>query len=78
MGIFGAAGRIPPEGPSLSAIFTALTLAFVASPLIIGPTSDAIGISATFWLFVIVSVVVAVLVTRVPVAETNPRFRRQG
>ena len=74
--IFGAAGRIPPGGPSLSAVFTALTMAFMAGPLIIGTTSDAIGISGTFWLFVAASVAVALLVRRVPVAETNPRFRR--
>jgi MFS family permease len=73
--IFGAAGRIPPAGPSLSAVFTALTLAFMAGPLIIGTTSDAVGISGAFWLFVGASVAVALLVPRVPVAETNPRFR---
>ena len=33
--IFGAAGRIPPGGPSLSAVFTALTMAFVLSPLFV-------------------------------------------
>jgi MFS family permease len=76
--IFGAAGRIPPGGPSLSAVFTALTLAFMAGPLIIGTTSDAVGISGTFWLFVVASVAVAVLVPRVPAAETNPRFRAEG
>jgi MFS family permease len=74
--IFGAAGRIPPGGPSLSAVFTALTMAFMAGPLIIGSTSDVIGISGTFWLFVAASVAVALLVRRVPVAETNPSFRR--
>ena len=30
--IFGAAGRIPPGGPSLSAVFTSLTLTFMAGP----------------------------------------------
>ena len=75
--IFGAAGRIPPGGPSLSAVFTSLTLTFMAGPAIIGTTSDLIGISGAFWLFVAASVVVAALVPRVPAAETNPRFRRQ-
>lgn len=74
--IFGAAGRIPPGGPSLSAVFTSLTLTFMAGPAIIGTTSDVIGIGGAFWLFVVASVVVAVLVPRVPTAETNPRFRR--
>jgi predicted MFS family arabinose efflux permease len=76
--IFNAAGRIPPGGPSLTAVFTALTLAFVASPPLIGATSDAVGISGAFWLFVLASLVVALVVPRVPSAETNPRFRRTG
>jgi len=76
--IFGAAGRIPPGGPSLSAVFTTLTLAFIAGPAIIGTTSDLIGISGAFWLFVVASVVVALIVPRVPAAETNPRFRTKG
>jgi MFS family permease len=74
--IFNAAGRIPPGGPSLSAVFTTLTLAFVVGPPLIGGVSDAVGISGAFWLFVAASVVVALMVPRVPSAETNPRFRR--
>jgi len=73
--LFGAASRIPPGGPSLSAVFTTLTLAFIAGPAIIGTTSDLFGIASSFWLFVVASVVVALIVPRVPVAETNPRFR---
>jgi MFS family permease len=76
--IFGAAGRIPPGGPSLSAVFTSLTLTFMAGPAIIGTTSDLIGIGGAFWLFVAASVVVAALVPRVPAAETNPRFQARG
>jgi hypothetical protein len=48
----------------------------MAGPLIIGTSSDIVGISGTFWLFVAASVAVALLIPRVPVAETNPRFRR--
>jgi predicted MFS family arabinose efflux permease len=73
--IFGAAARIRPGGPSLSAVFTTLTLAFMAGPAIIGTTSDIIGISGAFWLFAVASVVVGLVVPRVPSAETNPRFR---
>jgi MFS family permease len=76
--IFGAAGRIPPGGPSLTAVFTALTLAFIASPAIIGTSSDLVGIGGAFWLFVAASIAAGLLVTRVPVAETNPRFRREA
>jgi len=72
--LFGAAARIPPHGPSLSAAFTFLTLAFMAGPPIIGVTSDALGISAALGLLVIASLVVAAAVPRVPRAETNPRF----
>lgn len=73
--IFGAAGRIPPGGPSLSAVFTTATLVFIISPTIIGGSSDLIGISGVFWLFVLASLAVALVVPRVKVAETNPRFR---
>ena len=76
--IFGAAGRIPPGGPSLSAVFTALTMTFVLSPLIIGSTSDVVGIGGAFWMFVVASIVVGLFVPRVKSAETNPRFRAQG
>jgi len=72
--LFGAAGRIPPHGPSLSAVFTFLTLAFIVGPPVIGVTSDALGISAALGLLVIASAVVVVAVPRVPRAETNPRF----
>lgn len=72
--LFGAAGRIPPAGPSLSAIFTFLTLAFMVGPLIIGRTADAAGIGIALGLLVVASVVVALIVPRVPSAETNPRY----
>ncbi len=73
--IFGAAGRIPPHGPSLSAVFTSLTLTFMAGPTIIGITSDATAIGTAMWLFVGASLIVALMVPRFPAAETNPRFR---
>jgi len=76
--IFGAAGRIPPGGPSLSAVFMTATLVFIVSPAIIGTSSDLFGISSVFWLFVAASVVAALIVPRVKVAETNPRFREEG
>jgi MFS family permease len=74
--LFGAAGRIAPYGPSLSAAFTFLTLAFLTGPPIIGVTSDAVGITAALGLLALASIVVAGLVHTVPLAETNPRFRR--
>ena len=72
--LFGAAGRIPPAGPSLSAAFTFLTLTFMVGPPLIGLTSDSAGISAAMGLFAVASLVVAAVVPRVRSAETNPRF----
>jgi len=72
--LFGAAGRIPPHGPSLSAAFTFLTLAFIIGPPTIGVTSDALGISAALGILVVASIFVAVLVPLVPRAETNTRL----
>ena len=72
--LFGAAGRIPPHGPSLSAAFTFLTLTFMVGPPLIGLTSDSAGISAAMGLFAVASVVVALVVPYVRSAETNPRF----
>lgn len=73
--LFGAAGRIAPHGPSLSAAFTFLTIAFMAGPPLIGATAAFLGIPSAFVLFILASVVVALVVARVPAAETNPRFR---
>ena len=72
--LFGAAGRIAPAGPSLSAAFTFLTLTFMVGPPLIGLTSDSAGISMAMGLFAVASVVVAAVVPRVRSAETNPRF----
>ncbi len=72
--LLGAAGRIRPHGPSLSAAFTTLTLTFMVGPPLIGATSDAAGISTAMGLFAVASLAVAVVVSRVTSAETNPRF----
>ncbi len=76
--LFGAAGRIPPHGPSLSTAFTFLTLAFMVGPPTIGVVSDAFGVAAALGLLVVASLVVVATVSRVPSAETNPRFRALG
>jgi predicted MFS family arabinose efflux permease len=74
--LLGAAARIPPYGPSLSAVFTLLTVAFMAGPPLIGATTEAFGITIAFGLFVVASLAVVILVPRVPAAETSDRFRR--
>ena len=73
--LFGAAGRILPHGPSLSAVFTSLTIAFMAGPPLIGVIAGMLGIATAFTTFVVASLLVALLVSRVPTAETNPRLR---
>ncbi len=72
--LFNAAGRIPPHGPSLSAAFTFLTLAFMVTGPLIGATTSAFGISTALGLLVVASLVTVFLVQRVPTAETNPRL----
>ena len=74
--LFGAAGRIPPHGPSLSAAFTFLTLTAMVAPPVVGVTSDALSIAAAMSLFAVAALLVAVVVPRVPRAETNPRYAR--
>ena len=74
--LFAAVGRIPPEGPSLSAAFTFLTLTAMVAPPVVGVTSDALSIAAAMSLFAVAALLVAVVVPRVPRAETNPRYAR--
>lgn len=76
--IFAAAGRISPKGPSLSAVFSSLTLAFIIGPPLIGRTADAVGIAGALTLLAVASVVSMLAAGRVPDAETNPRFRISG
>ena len=71
---FNAAGRIPPSGPSLSAVFTLAYTAFLAGPPIIGVMADTVGLTFALGLIVVSAVVVAIACRWVPAAETNPRF----
>jgi MFS family permease len=77
---FNAAGRIPPSGPSLSAVFTMAYTAFLAGPPVIGVVADTVGLTLALGLIVISAIVVAVACRAVPSAETNPRFEvaKQG
>ena len=44
--LFSAAGRVPPAGPSLAAVFTIGYLGFIVGPPVIGALADAITLSA--------------------------------
>jgi hypothetical protein len=71
---FNAAGRIPPAGPSLSAVFTTAYTAFLVGPPVIGVIADAVGLTLALGLIVVCALVAAAAIRSVPAAETNPRF----
>lgn len=64
--LFAAAGRVPPYGPSLSAVFTMAYTAFLAGPPIIGFLADQVGLPLTLSLLVLLAVLVAVTAGRAP------------
>lgn len=57
--MFSAAGRVPPAGPSLAAVFTVGYLGFVAGPPLIGFLADAIGIGGALAIVSCAGLVVA-------------------
>jgi hypothetical protein len=62
--MFSAAGRVPPSGPSLAAVFTVGYTGFLAGPPVIGILADAIGLPVTLGLVGAAAVVVAALAAR--------------
>jgi MFS family permease len=44
--LFSAAGRVPPAGPSLAAVFTIGYLGFIVGPPVIGVLADALTLTA--------------------------------
>lgn len=48
--LFSAAGRVPPSGPSLAAVFTIGYLGFILGPPVIGVLADATSLSAALGL----------------------------
>jgi hypothetical protein len=64
--LFSAAGRVPPAGTSLSAVFTVGYTAFIAGPPLIGVLADAIGLPETLALLVPAALTVTALGGRVP------------
>jgi hypothetical protein len=70
--LFSAAGRVPPPGPSLAAVFTVGYTAFIAGPPVIGFLADQIGLPETLALLVPASLAVAALGGRVYRATPAP------
>jgi predicted MFS family arabinose efflux permease len=58
--LFSAAGRVPPAGPSMSAVFTIGYLGFLVGPPLIGFLADAIGLPSALALLVLFAGAVAV------------------
>ena len=64
--LFSAAGRVPPAGTSLAAVFTVGYTAFIAGPPLIGILADGIGLPETLSLLVPAALTVTALGGRVP------------
>jgi hypothetical protein len=62
--MFSAAGRVPPAGPSLAAVFTVGYTGFIAGPPIMGILADAIGLPTSLGLICVAALVVAALAGR--------------
>ena len=59
--LFSAAGRVPPAGPSLAAVFTIGYLGFILGPPVIGVLADAITLTAALAVVCAALVLVAAL-----------------
>ena len=57
--LFSAAGRVPPAGPSLAAVFTVGYTGFIVGPPVIGFLADLIGLPQTLGLLCISALSVA-------------------
>jgi predicted MFS family arabinose efflux permease len=68
--LFSAAGRVPPAGPSLAAVFTVGYTGFIAGPPVIGFLSDRIGLPQTLSLLVLAALTVTALGGRAEHART--------
>jgi hypothetical protein len=85
--LFSAAGRVPPAGPSLAAVFTIGYLGFILGPPVIGVLADALTLTAALALVCAALVLVAALGGRAvreesaaprPVTYTSSRRRPTG
>lgn len=57
--LFSAAGRVPPVGPSLAAVFTVGYMGFIVGPPAIGVLADRIGLPTTLALLCLAAIIVA-------------------
>jgi predicted MFS family arabinose efflux permease len=71
--LFSAAGRVPPSGPSLAAVFTVGYTGFIVGPPLIGVLADAISLPAALGLLCLSGAAVTLLGGRAAEAEEAGR-----
>jgi predicted MFS family arabinose efflux permease len=71
--LFSAAGRVPPSGPSLAAVFTVGYTGFIVGPPLIGVLADATSLATALGLLCVTGLAVTVLGTRAADAEAAGR-----
>jgi predicted MFS family arabinose efflux permease len=71
--LFSAAGRVPPSGPSLAAVFTLGYTGFIVGPPLIGVLADAISLPAALGVLCAAGLAVTLLGSRAADAEAAGR-----
>jgi predicted MFS family arabinose efflux permease len=71
--LFSAAGRVPPSGPSLAAVFTVGYTGFIVGPPLIGVLADATSLPAALGLLCVSGLAVTLLGGRAADAEAAGR-----
>jgi predicted MFS family arabinose efflux permease len=75
--LFSAAGRVPPAGPSLAAVFTVGYTGFIIGPPLIGVLADAISLPAALGVLCGAALAVTLLGGRAAAAEEGARLAAQ-
>jgi cyanate permease len=76
--LFSAAGRVPPSGPSLAAVFTVGYTGFIAGPPLIGVLADAASLPAALATLCAAALAVTVLGGRAAQAGERSARRAAG
>jgi predicted MFS family arabinose efflux permease len=76
--LFSAAGRIPPAGPSLAAVFTLGYTGFIVGPPVIGVLADAISLPAALAMLCAAALAVTLLGARAVDTRTGDRSVRRA
>jgi predicted MFS family arabinose efflux permease len=76
--LFSAAGRVPPSGPSLAAVFTVGYTGFIAGPPLIGVLADAVSLPAALATLCVAALAVTVLGGRAARAGERSARRAAG